>query len=107
MAATPREIRLTEERRRLDVIWEDGTASRLTAATLRAHSRSAETVRAAIDGLPPALPHDIAITDVVPVGAYAVNLIFSDGHDRGIFPWSYLRALGDDTSPCAAERAAA
>ncbi|UYW24627.1 DUF971 domain-containing protein [Methylorubrum extorquens] len=107
MAATPREIRLTEERRRLDVIWEDGTASRLTAATLRAHSRSAETVRAAIDGLPPALPHDIAITDVVPVGAYAVNLILSDGHDRGIFPWSYLRALGDDTSPCAAERAAA
>lgn len=52
MAVTPREIRLTEERRRLDVIWEDGTASRLTAATLRAHSRSAETVRAGIDGLP-------------------------------------------------------
>lgn len=32
MAATPREIRLTEERRCLDVIWEDGMASRLTAA---------------------------------------------------------------------------
>lgn len=95
MAAIPREIRLTEERRCLDVIWEDGSASRLTAATLRARSRSAETVRAGIDGLPPALPGDLAITAVEPVGAYAVTLAFSDGHDRGIFPWPYLRALAD------------
>ncbi len=95
MAAIPREIRLTEGRRRLDVIWEDGSASCLPAATLRAHSRSAETVRASIDGLAPALPDDLAITTVEPVGAYAVNLAFSDGHDRGIFPWPYLRALAD------------
>lgn len=95
MAGIPREIRLTEGRRRLDVIWEDGSASRLPAATLRSHSRSAETVRAGIDGLPPALSDDLAITAVEPVGAYAVNLAFSDGHDRGIFPWPYLRALAD------------
>jgi len=95
MAAIPREIRLTEGRRRLDVIWEDGSASHLAAVTLRAHSRSAETLRAGIDGLPPALPDDLAITAVEPVGAYAVNLAFSDGHDRGIFPWPYLRALAD------------
>lgn len=95
MAAIQREIRLTDGRRRLDVIWEDGSASRLPAATLRAHSRSAETVRAGIDGLPPALPDGLAITAVEPVGAYAVNLAFSDGHDRGIFPWPYLRALAD------------
>lgn len=77
------------------MIWEDGSASCLPAATLRAHSRSAETVRAGIDGLAPALPDDLAITAVEPVGAYAVNLAFSDGHDRGIFPWPYLRALAD------------
>ncbi|MGX5773716.1 gamma-butyrobetaine hydroxylase-like domain-containing protein [Methylorubrum zatmanii] len=95
MAANPREIRLSDTRRHLDIIWDDGTASRLAAATLRAHSRSAEAVRAGIDGLLPTLAQDIAIADVVPVGAYAVNLVFSDGHGRGIFPWPYLRALGD------------
>ncbi|MBB2961381.1 gamma-butyrobetaine hydroxylase-like domain-containing protein [Methylobacterium sp. R2-1] len=98
MTAIPREIRLTGDRQRLDVLWEDGTASRLTAAILRAHSRSAQAVRVEIDEGPPALPHDIAIEDVVPVGAYAVNLVFSDGHDRGIFPWPYLRALADEAA---------
>jgi DUF971 family protein len=29
-----------------------------------------------------------------PVGSYAVQLVFSDGHERGIFPWVYLRELG-------------
>ncbi len=95
MAAIPREIRLTDARRRLDVIWEDGTASCLSAAALRAGSRSADSVRAEVDALPPALPTDLAIDAVLPVGAYAVNLVFSDGHRRGIFPWTYLRALAD------------
>lgn len=95
MAAIPREIRLTDGARRLDVHWADGTISRLSVATLRAGSRSADTVRAAVDALPPALPDDLAIRDVLPVGAYAVNLVFSDGHDRGIFPWPYLRALAE------------
>lgn len=33
------------------------------------------------------------IEDLGPVGRYAVNFVFSDGHSSGIFAWDYLRAL--------------
>lgn len=95
MSTIPREIRLTDARRRLDVIWEDGTASRLSAATLRSHSRGADAARAEIDAEIDALPTDLTIAQVLPIGGYAVNLVFSDGHRRGIYPWPYLRALAD------------
>ena len=41
------------------------------------------------------MPDDLRITDVHVVGGYAINLAFSDGHDRGIYPWTYLRLLSD------------
>ena len=36
----------------------------------------------------------VAITNIKPVGNYAVQLEFDDGHDTGIFSWDYLRQLG-------------
>jgi prepilin-type processing-associated H-X9-DG protein len=41
------------------------------------------------------------VTQIDPLGGYAVNLGFSDGHARGIFPWVYLRDLAREA---AAER---
>jgi prepilin-type processing-associated H-X9-DG protein len=38
-------------------------------------------------------PADLTITGLASVGRYAVNLAFSDGHARGIYPWAYLREL--------------
>ena len=37
---------------------------------------------------------NVAITDVKPVGNYALQLVFDDGHDTGIFSWDYLRQMG-------------
>ena len=36
---------------------------------------------------------DLTITNIEPIGNYAVRLAFSDGHDRGIFPWAYLTEI--------------
>jgi DUF971 family protein len=36
----------------------------------------------------------VAISAIEPVGHYAVRLTFDDGHDTGIYSWSYLRRLG-------------
>ncbi len=47
----------------------------------------------------------IAVTNVEPMGGYAVHLAFSDGHNRGIFPWSYLRALAAEAPPAALQAA--
>ncbi len=38
-------------------------------------------------------PHDLTIVRVTPVGHYAVNIAFSDGHDRGVYPWHLLAAF--------------
>ncbi|RUW64645.1 gamma-butyrobetaine hydroxylase-like domain-containing protein, partial [Mesorhizobium sp. M4B.F.Ca.ET.049.02.1.2] len=32
------------------------------------------------------------------IGSYAIRLVFSDGHDRGIYPWSYLREIADSAA---------
>ena len=65
---------------------------------LRAGCRCAHCLRARIDGVFPERFDGLAITDVTPIGGYAVNIAFSDGHNRGIYPWSLLQALGSETS---------
>lgn len=92
----PLEIRLTSTRDALIVRWADGVESRLTAIRLRAASRAAGALRAVIDGAAPTPADDLLIVDVKPVGTYAINLFFSDGHDRGIYPWSMLRELAEE-----------
>jgi prepilin-type processing-associated H-X9-DG protein len=36
----------------------------------------------------------LAITEIETVGSYAINIAFSDGHARGIYPWELLKTLG-------------
>lgn len=52
---------------------------------------------------PDAVPAYLRILDIHPVGAYAVEFVFGDGHRRGIFPWAYSRSLRgreDEADPC-------
>ncbi len=93
----PVEIRLTANRTRLSLQWADGTRQDLPAAELRAQSPSAGTRRLKIDGLKAAIPADLTIQDVRLLGRYALNLVFSDGHDRGIYPWALLQEIGKDS----------
>jgi DUF971 family protein len=89
----PSKITLAADRRSLHLDWGDGREDCATAAALREACRSSRSVRARVDGRAvPAAP-DLTIVDVRPVGHYAVNLVFSDGHDRGIYPWGYLREI--------------
>jgi len=94
--SAPLEIRLGEARDCLEIRWDDGSSSHLPAVTLRAASRAAGALRAALDGEVPEFSNDLRIIDVKQVGTYAINLFFNDGHDRGIYPWALLHALGDD-----------
>jgi DUF971 family protein len=81
----------------LEIRWPDGLLQKLESALLRRSCRCAacEAARRK-DGKIAATPQ-IRITGVVPVGSYAVQLVFSDGHLRGIFPWAYLRDLSEET----------
>jgi prepilin-type processing-associated H-X9-DG protein len=70
-----------------------GTARPLAAARLRAACRCAHCVRARADGVFPRSFDGVTIERVSPVGSYGVNIGFSDGHARGIYPWAYLLQL--------------
>ena len=74
---------------------EDGATRSLDAGKLRSACRCAHCTRARIDGKFPASFPGITIQALSPMGHYGVNVGFSDGHARGIYPWSYLTELVD------------
>ena len=77
------------------LVWRDGREDALNPQTLRDACRSSDALRARIDGLQADLSPDLIIQKVELVGGYALNLAFSDGEDRGIYPWRFLRELAD------------
>ena len=95
---TPRpvEITLHSKSRVLEVGFDDGKVFRLSCEYLRVYSPSAE-VRGHGPGQETlqAGKKEVAITAVEPVGNYAVKLVFSDGHDTGLYSWDYLYELGE------------
>lgn len=93
----PLEIRVKRAERCLEIDFDDGQTFTLPAELLRVESPSAE-----VQGHTPsqkvvvAGKRDVAIRDLEPVGNYAVRIVFDDGHDTGIYSWSYLYRLGRD-----------
>ncbi len=77
----------------LTLRWAEGDYIVTSAAALRAACRCAEC-RASAAGTPVEGHATVKLTGVTPVGQYALQLTFSDGHDRGIYPWSLLLELG-------------
>ena len=85
----------TPDCRHLVVEWEAGDATELPATVLRSQARDAYSQRAKIDHGEIQVVPDLAITGLVQVGAAGVNVHFSDGHDRAVYPFVYLRELSD------------
>lgn len=78
----------------VDIGWPDGTVQRISHAVLRRHCPCADCrATRAGEGRLPDISTATRITGIVPVGVYAVQLVFSDGHERGIFPWAYLKGI--------------
>ena len=91
----PKSITLSKNRESLILEWEGGHVRSLPAQKLRAAARSADEVRLKLDANPD-IPYDIRIIDVKAIGNYAVNLFFSDGYDKAIYPWRQLRQLSEN-----------
>lgn len=91
----PTEIVLHQGSKVLEVTFSDGKMFRLPCEFLRVHSPSAE-----VRGHGPGQEvlqtgkQDVNITAIEPVGAYGVRLVFTDGHDTGLYSWEYLHHLG-------------
>jgi DUF971 family protein len=91
----PTEIKLHQKSRMLELTFSDGKHFELPCEFLRVYSPSAE-----VRGHGPGQEvlqvgkMNVEITDIQPVGSYAVQLVFSDGHDSGLYSWDYLYDLG-------------
>ena len=94
-APTPTEILLHQKSRVLEIAFSDGKRFRLPCEFLRVYSPSAE-----VRGHGPGQEvlqvgkKDVEITELEPVGTYAVQPAFSDGHNTGIYSWDYFYTLG-------------
>lgn len=91
----PIEIKLHQASRLLEISYADGARFSLPCEFLRVHSPSAE-VRGHGPGQETLQTgkKEVTITEIEPVGSYAVRLVFSDGHDTGIYSWDLLYDYG-------------
>jgi DUF971 family protein len=91
----PTELRLHKDRKTLTVSFDNGEHFDLSAEYLRVKSPSAEVQghspeeRKTVPG-----KKNVCILEVLPIGNYAVRLVFDDMHSTGIYGWDYLRDLG-------------
>ena len=93
-AKAPTRLTYSRSRRELDIEFEGAAMTSLSAEFLRVHSPSAE-----VQGHGPGQAvlqygkAKVAITEINPVGHYAIQITFDDGHSSGLFTWSYLAHL--------------
>ncbi len=94
-APTPQDITVHAQSRVLEVSFSDGAAFRIPFELMRVYSPSAE-----VAGHGPGQEtlqtgkREVTLIALEPVGNYAVQPTFSDGHDSGIYAWDYLYFLG-------------
>ena len=91
----PTEIKLHQKSRELEIAFDDGKQFRFSCELLRVFSPSAE-----VRGHGPGQEvlqvgkKNVNIIAIEPVGTYAVKLVFSDGHNTGLYSWDYFYDLG-------------
>ena len=95
----PQDIVVHAQSRVLEIVFTDGAHFKLPFELMRVYSPSAE-----VQGHGPGQEvlqtgkREVGIVALEPVGNYAVQPTFSDGHDTGIYSWDYLYFLGDQQS---------
>jgi DUF971 family protein len=97
MSKTPKpvEISLHQKSRVMNIAFEDGENFALSYEYLRVHSPSAEVQgHGPGQGTLQLAKENVMITGVEPVGSYAIQPTFDDGHDTGIYSWDTLYDLG-------------
>lgn len=93
----PAEIKVKRKSRLVEVHFRDGEVFRLPFEYLRVYSPSAEVRgHGAGEGKLELAKERVQITAAEPIGNYAVRLHFDDGHNSGLYSWTYLYELGTE-----------
>jgi DUF971 family protein len=92
--AIPSNIKLHQKSRLLEITFNDNTECMLSCEFLRVYSPSAEVRGHGIgQEVLQVGKENVNILAIEPVGQYAIKLIFSDGHNTGLYSWDYLYDL--------------
>ena len=97
LRTTPTDLR-QQGADRLAITWRDGAETVIAVRDLRlacgcAHCVDEWTGEQRLD--PDSVPADVKPTRIEPVGRYAIQIAWSDGHESGIYPFERLRALSE------------
>ena len=97
--AVPTDLVWHETSGQLELAWADGRRVTFSSPSLRTACKCAGCEKRRRDDQPLAAAPDTTLTQINPIGDMGVQLVFSDGHDRGIYPWPYLHQLAMEASP--------
>lgn len=93
----PTKIELHKASKVLELTYADGQSYQLSCEYLRISSPSAEVRGHGVgNAVLQTGKRDVNITGIKPAGNYAIQISFDDGHDSGIYAWSYLEQLGKE-----------
>lgn len=93
MLIYPQQVLLHQRSGALALAWADVGEHVLSGERLRAHCKCASCEQGRRHGAPPQPDAAMRLERISPVGEFGLQLHFSDGHERGLFPWAYLREL--------------
>ena len=94
----PSDIKARKGDQVLAITWPDGVTHEHGFVALRGHCACASCVdewtgKPLLD--PATIPADLSIASVELVGNYALKIVWTDGHDTGLYTWDRLRQIGE------------
>lgn len=104
-APWPVELKVRQAGRVLDITFDTGERFEVPAELLRVMTPAADERGHGGFGLSP-LPiakPDATLSQITPIGRYAVRITFGDGHDTGLYTWEILHRIGRDRTRLEAE----
>jgi DUF971 family protein len=96
MQAWPESIEWHVPSKTLRLTWQGEAEAQISASFLRESCRCANCEQARRQGQQQRFTDTtLDVLQISPVGIAGLQLRFSDGHDRGIYPWPYLKQLSE------------
>ena len=92
--STPKGIQLHRQSSALTVTWSGGDVTRIEGRTLRQYCACSACRSRKVIGIQLVTDSD-EIERIELMGSTGIQIVFADGHDKGVFPWGYLRAIAD------------
>ena len=108
MAEKPKTIHVDRAKGWLEMDWSEEGVLRVMLSNVRkacpcalcVDLRAEQTMDTNLEMITVEKTPSVELSDVAPVGNYAIQIRWADGHDTGIYTYSYLKQLAQDVSSC-------